>query len=104
MKRFLRYAVELLATFHGLLVIGSIASLFVCPFMLPWYAALPICVFIVHLLFDPAWICPATIWENRLRRRADMPELNGGWLNHYVYAQWEEFKRNRSCLRIYWPE
>ena len=57
----------------------GIISLIVSPLYLiinqPFYIWMPLNIWILHLIFSPVLVCPATIWENRLRRRLDKPEI-----------------------------
>mgnify|MGYP001166359761 CR=1 FL=1 len=74
-----------------ILVIGhhfAILSLFFCPFYLminePFWIWLPVNIWILHLMFSPVLVCPATIWENRLRRKLEMPEIKTFFLHYYI--------------------
>ena len=45
---------------------------------------MPINIWILHLIFSPVLVCPATIWENRLRRRLNKPEIKTFFLHYYI--------------------
>jgi len=38
----------------------------------------------MHIIFSPVLVCPATIWENRLRRKLDKPEIKTFFLHYYI--------------------
>jgi len=38
----------------------------------------------MHFMFSPILVCPATIWENRLRRKLDKPEIKTFFLHYYI--------------------
>jgi len=57
------------------------------PFVLynePFWIAIPIIVWVMHLMFSPVLVCPATIWENRLRRKLGKPEIKTFFLHYYI--------------------
>jgi hypothetical protein len=39
---------------------------------------------IMHLIFSPVLVCPATIWENRLRRKLGKKEIKTFFLHYYI--------------------
>ena len=62
--------------------------LMIIPFFLivtePFWVWVPINIWIMHLMFSPVLVCPATIWENRLRRKLGMPEIKTFFLHYFI--------------------
>jgi|TARA_R110002020_G_scaffold38780_13_gene116180 hypothetical protein len=65
-----------------------ILFLFIIPFYLiinePFWIWLPINIWIMHLMFSPVLVCPATVWENRLRRKLGMVEIKTFFLHYFI--------------------
>ena len=65
-----------------------ITLLLITPFFLiftePLWIWLPVNIWIMHLMFSPVLVCPATIWENRLRRKLGMSEIKTFFLHYYI--------------------
>ena len=65
-----------------------ILLLFITPFFLifnePFWIWVPINIWIMHLVFSPVLVCPATIWENRLRRKLGMSEIKTFFLHYFI--------------------
>ena len=65
-----------------------ILLLIITPFFLiitePFWIWVPINIWIMHLMFSPVLVCPATIWENRLRRRLGKPEIKTFFLHYFI--------------------
>ncbi len=38
----------------------------------------------MHLMFSPVLVCPATVWENRLRRKLGMVEIKTFFLHYFI--------------------
>lgn len=72
----------LLVFLHMAVVVGNLISLFILPFMAPWYIALPLCSFLV-LLSTSRDQCPLTRLENKLRRKLNLPTIKG-FIGHYL--------------------
>ena len=76
--------------FYSLMVIHHIfiILLMVTPFFVminePFWIWVPINVWVMHLMFSPVLVCPATIWENRLRRKLGKPEIKTFFLHYYI--------------------
>ncbi len=76
--------------FYGLVFIHFkvIMLLFITPFFLifnePFWIWIPINILIMHLIFSPVLVCPATIWENRLRRKLGKKEIKTFFLHYYI--------------------
>ena len=65
-----------------------ILLLFITPVFLiinePFWIWVPVNIWIMHLMFSPVLVCPATIWENRLRRKLGMPEIKTFFYHYYI--------------------
>ena len=75
----------LLVFFHHVFIILTILTPFYVTFNEPFWIWVPINIWITHLMFSPVLVCPATIWENRLRRRLNKPEIKTFFLHYYIY-------------------
>ena len=49
----------------------------------PFYIALPICAWIMHLTFSRVLDCPWTRFENYYRRKCGKPEIKT-FIGHYI--------------------
>ena len=83
----------------------SVLLLLVSPTLLivyePFWVWLPVNVWIMHVIFSPVLVCPATIWENRLRRKLDKPVIKTFILHYYI----KPIKRIRDYFKyffVYW--
>lgn len=76
--------------FYGLVTVHHIFIILLIltpPFVLynePFWIAIPIIVWVMHLMFSPVLVCPATIWENRLRRKLGKPEIRTFFEHYYI--------------------
>tara|TARA_R110001592_G_scaffold59813_5_gene181681 strand:+ start:1142 stop:1423 length:282 start_codon:yes stop_codon:yes gene_type:complete len=50
----------------------------------PFWVWFPINVWVMHLMFSPVLVCPATVWENRLRRKLGKEEIKTFFLHYYI--------------------
>jgi len=50
----------------------------------PFWIWLPVNIWIMHLMFSPVLVCPATIWENRLRRKLGKPEIKTFFAYYFI--------------------
>ena len=70
-----------------------ILLLAVIPFFLifnePFWIWVPVNIWIMHIIFSPVLVCPATIWENRLRRKLGKPEIKTFFKHYFI----KPFKR-----------
>lgn len=82
--RDLKIIFYLLVFFHHI----SIILLCITPFFLvtnqPFYVWVPLNIWVLHLMFSPVLVCPATIWENRLRRKLGKKEIKTFFKHYYV--------------------
>jgi len=79
--KFLFYS---LVTIHHIFIILLILT---PPFVLfkePFWISIPVIVWVMHLMFSPVLVCPATIWENRLRRKLGKPEIKTFFEHYYI--------------------
>ena len=67
---------------HLLVVFGNLASMFVIPFYVPWYIAIPLISVLINLLFMPTQ-CPLTKLENRIRRSLGLRQIRH-FVGHYL--------------------
>ena len=74
----------LLVLAHHISIILLILSPFYLILTQPFYIWIPINIWVMHLMFSPVLVCPATIWENRLRRKLEMPEIKTFFLHYYI--------------------
>jgi hypothetical protein len=73
-----------LVTVHHIFIILLILT---PPFILikePFWVSIPVIVWVIHLIFSPVLVCPATIWENRLRRKLGKPEIKTFFQHYYI--------------------
>ena len=73
-----------LVLFHHLGILGFLVSAPLLMIKEPFWVWLPVNTWIMHLIFSPVLVCPLTIWENRLRRKLDKPELKTFFLHYYI--------------------
>lgn len=59
---------------HFAAILGMVAAFFVLPFTQPWPVWLPLCVFILNLMFT-AQPCAMTKAENWIRKELGMPQV-----------------------------
>jgi len=50
----------------------------------PFWIWVPITIWVMHLMFSPVLVCPATVWENRLRRKLGKPEIKTFFLHYFI--------------------
>ena len=50
----------------------------------PFWVWVPVTVWVLHLVFSPVLVCPATIWENRLRRQMGKDEIKTFFKHYYI--------------------
>ena len=85
--------------FHLLVLVHhfAIITLIVSPVFLilnePIYVWVPVNIWIMHLMFSPVLICPATIWENRLRRKLGKIEIKTFLYHYYILPVKKLIKR-----------
>lgn len=78
-KRLVLFA---LVMFHLAVLFANFVSIFILPFVTPWYVSFPIITLIVNLMFTPV-SCPLTKMENRIRRSLGMKEIRH-FVGHYI--------------------
>lgn len=83
MKNLLKIALFSVIFTHMVIVILFVASFFFLPFSAPWYVATPLMVFIVFFTTSDV-NCQLTNLENTIRKKLNMPEING-FVGHYIY-------------------
>lgn len=81
----MRILFYLVVSAHFILVLGVFASFFILPFNSPWFVSLPLCVFIVNLMFARIH-CPLTDLENWIRGKLGMPKIKG-FVGHYFWGK-----------------
>jgi membrane protein implicated in regulation of membrane protease activity len=74
---------SLVFTHHIFILLLIITPLFVM-INEPFWLWVPINIWVMHLMFSPVLVCPATIWENRLRRKLGKPEIKTFFLHYYI--------------------
>jgi hypothetical protein len=62
----------------------------------PFWVSIPIVVWVLHLMFSPVLVCPATIWENRLRRKLGKEEIKTFFYHYYVKPLIKHYNDNQS--------
>jgi membrane protein implicated in regulation of membrane protease activity len=76
--------------FYGLVLTHHIfiILLMLTPFFVminePFWIWVPITIWVMHLMFSPVLVCPATVWENRLRRKLGKPEIKTFFLHYFI--------------------
>ena len=78
----LKLLFKLLVFFHHLAIITLVISPILLVVTQPFYIWVPLNIWILHLMFSPVLVCPATMWENRLRRRLGKKEIKT-FFKHY---------------------
>ena len=81
-KQFLRLLLFSVIMGHAAIIILNVATLFILPFYVSWYIALPVMTLIVNLIFSPI-SCPLTKLESRIRRELGYPEVRF-FIKHYL--------------------
>ena len=69
---------------HHIFILLIILTPFYVTLNEPFWVWGPINIWILHLMFSPVLVCPATIWENRLRRKIGKPEIKTFFLHYYI--------------------
>lgn len=83
MKRLVgRMLLLFVIVFHMLILFGVFASIFLLPVYEKWYVALPLEIFILHLITTRV-DCPLTNLENHIRKSLGMKRI-GGFVGHYM--------------------
>jgi hypothetical protein len=78
----LMFSIRAVATIHFLIILANLFAMIVLPFTLPWYVSIPIVTLLINLMASPI-SCPLTKLEDRLRRKAGMPEIRH-FIKHYI--------------------
>lgn len=73
----------LVLTHHMFMLLLMVTPIFVM-INEPFWIWVPVNVWVMHLMFSPVLVCPATIWENRLRRKLGMPEIKTFFKHYYI--------------------
>lgn len=68
---------------HILVVLANVVAAIVTPFLAPWYIAVPLLTLWANWAWMPLPYCPLTHFENWMRRRMGMPEIDD-FVNYYV--------------------
>ena len=68
---------------HWTFLVLTGTSFFLIWILEPFYVALPLSIWIVHLGFSRTLDCPWTRLENQYRSRLGKPEI-GGFISHYI--------------------
>ena len=74
----------LLVFTHHIFILLLIITPFFTMVNEPFWIWVPINVWVMHLMFSPVLVCPATIWENRLRRKLGKKEIKTFFLHYYI--------------------
>ncbi len=93
-KLILQVSLVSLVGFHFLLVGLNLASLFVLPFVEPWYIAAPLVTFLGNLLFTQI-ACPLTRLENWLRITLGLSGIKS-FIGHYIVSPIKRRIRSRK--------
>ena len=80
----LKLLFKLLVFLHHLAIIILIISPVLLIIKQPFYVWVPLNIWILHLMFSPVLVCPATIWENRLRRILGKKEIKTFFKHYYI--------------------
>lgn len=91
MRNFHQTVFLLIVTIHMIILFGIVLSFFILPFAAPWYIALPLCVFIVHLCTTRIE-CPLTNLENVIRQKLGKKRI-GGFVGHYFVKPIKRFTK-----------
>jgi uncharacterized protein YqfA (UPF0365 family) len=80
----LKILFNLLVFFHHIAIILLIITPVFLILNEPFWIWVPINIWILHLMFSPVLVCPATIWENRLRRKLGKEEIKTFFYHYYI--------------------
>ncbi len=83
-KHWLKILFYSLVTIHHLFIILLILTPILSIINEPFWVWVPINVWVLHLIFSPVLVCPATIWENRLRRQMGKDEIKTFFKHYYL--------------------
>ena len=83
---------RLLVIFHHLGILGFLVSAPMLIIKTPFWIWLPLNTWILHLIFSPVLVCPLTIWENRLRRKLSLEQIDTFFKHYYIrpYKRWQK--------------
>ena len=93
MNKFLLYS---LIVIHFIFILLLIVTPPLVIIMEPFWVSIPICIWVIHLVFSPVLVCPATIWENRLRRKLGKEEIKTFFYHYYVKPLIKHYKDNQT--------
>lgn len=74
----------MLVFFHHITIILLIVTPAYLLIYTPFYIWIPLNIWVLHLMFSPVLVCPATIWENRLRRKLGKKEIKTFFYHYYI--------------------
>ncbi|MFL2653746.1 MAG: DUF2784 family protein [Dehalococcoidia bacterium] len=80
----------LVASHHAFLII----TFFSIPFYIinaEWYITFPLFSWTLYLIFSKELTCPATNWENHLRKKIGKPKIKG-FIYHYYLKNFVRIK------------
>lgn len=81
--RYLLWSMRLLVASHLVVIALNLFAMLLLPFVVEWYIALPLLTFLANWAYDNTNRCPLTVWENHLRRRIGLPEIDN-FLYYYL--------------------
>jgi len=89
-----KFILLLLVLIHHIFIVLLIITPVFVMINEPFWIWVPVNVWVMHLIFSPVLVCPATIWENRLRRKLKMPEIRT-FIKHYYINPVKRFLRTK---------
>ena len=85
----------LIWTFHATMVVGTLCSALLAPFIERWNLAFPIVFCVVWVASSPV-DCAVTRWENKVRTRLGWPTIRY-FIGHYFVYPLRKWWRWRYC-------
>lgn len=77
----MKLLVYLISLIHLVVFIGILMSLIAIWLIEPWYICIPLSAFVANLTVNH---CALTTLENKLRTKAKMSVMFGGWFKYYM--------------------
>jgi hypothetical protein len=83
----------LIVCIHHIFCAGNLLSIFVLPFVEPWYVSIPLLSFLLNLFLNDSFkLCPLTRIENNIRLAINKPTISS-FVGHYYIKNYFRFRR-----------
>lgn len=84
-----------IVAFHMAVLAGNLLTIFLLPFITPWYISLPLDSLLINFMFS-AVSCPLTRLESFVRRKIGLPEIRF-FIKHYFFQPSYRKPRKHEC-------